>query len=145
MKTASGGLGLSLILDAAIALSGGPRSAAPLSVDPDFGSPPLYFIPNKGQIDPQALFYAKTGGYTLWLTKEGLSFDDGAGSRLLFLGANKNIEVAAVEPADYRVSYFYGRDESEWLTDVPTSRAVVYRNLCDGIDLKVYGAEKRLG
>jgi hypothetical protein len=46
-----------------------------LSLNPDFGKIPLYFIPNEGQVDEKALFYAKTSGYTLWLTEEGLVFD----------------------------------------------------------------------
>jgi hypothetical protein len=36
---------------------------------------PLYFIPNQGQVHKNAQFYARTSGYTLWLTKEGLVFD----------------------------------------------------------------------
>ncbi|MCK4782114.1 MAG: hypothetical protein KAV87_00075, partial [Desulfobacteraceae bacterium] len=41
----------------------------------DYGKIPLYFIPNKGQVDGNALFYAKTSQYILWMTKEGLVFD----------------------------------------------------------------------
>jgi hypothetical protein len=41
----------------------------------DYGKIPLYFIPNQGQADGQALFYAKTSCYTLWMTREGLVFD----------------------------------------------------------------------
>ena len=46
-----------------------------LSMQPDHGKIPLYFIPNEGQVNEKALFYAKTSKYTLWLTKEGLVFD----------------------------------------------------------------------
>ena len=35
----------------------------------DFAKMPLYFIANEGQVDERAKFYAKTSGYTLWLTK----------------------------------------------------------------------------
>ena len=114
------------------------------------GSAPLYFITNAGQTDAKALFYAPTPGYTLWLTREGLIFDRvekdqrGEPSRsvteLVFKDANKDFEVRASDPSDYRVSYFFGSDESEWKTDIPTSKAVLYKNLYDGIDLKVYGA-----
>jgi hypothetical protein len=144
MKKGVAWIGLFLAWGAALAVPGGTRSTAAPSVDPDFGLPPLYFIPNKGQTDQQALFYAKTGTYTLWLTRDGLTFDDGAVSRLIFKDANPGAQVSAADPADYRVSYFYGRDESEWLTDIPTSRAVIYKNVYDGIDLKVYGAERQV-
>lgn len=54
---------------------------------PDCGAIPLYFIPNRGQVHKEALFYARTSAYTLWLTKEGLAFDT---ARLAFLNADKN-------------------------------------------------------
>jgi hypothetical protein len=46
-----------------------------LTLNPNFGKIPLYFIPNKGQVNEKAKFYAKTSRYTLWMTKEGLVFD----------------------------------------------------------------------
>lgn len=46
-----------------------------LAAVPDFGNIPLYFIPNEGQVDARARFYAKTSRYTLWMTHEGLVFD----------------------------------------------------------------------
>ena len=46
-----------------------------LAVDANFGKVPLYFIPNKGQVNEKAIFYAKTSRYTLWMTKQGLVFD----------------------------------------------------------------------
>ena len=115
---------------------------------------PLHFIPNLGQSDVRALFRTDASGYVLWLTREGMTFSraetDRNGraarsvSRLTFIGANKDCEVIAADPSDYRVSYFYGRDESEWQTDIPTSRAVLYKNLYDGIDLKVYGTGREV-
>ena len=43
--------------------------------DPDFGNIPLYFIPNQGQVDGKARFYARTSRYMLWMTKQGMVFD----------------------------------------------------------------------
>ena len=45
-------------------------SKVALRPDINFGKIPLYFISNKGQVNQQAKFYAKTSRYTLWLTKE---------------------------------------------------------------------------
>jgi hypothetical protein len=50
-------------------------SGTVLKRNPDFGNIPLYFIPNQGQVNEKARFYAKTSRYTLWMTKEGLIFD----------------------------------------------------------------------
>ena len=53
----------------------GQQISKSLKISPDYGKIPLYFIPNEGQVNEKALFYAKTSKYTLWLTKEGLVFD----------------------------------------------------------------------
>lgn len=133
----------------------GPKPA--VSTAPGFGKTPLYFIRNCGQTDPQALYYAKTFGYTLLLTKKGLVFDfsstagqderdpsRGHLSSLVFRDANPDAELIALEPADYKVHYFLGNDPSRWRRDVPTSLAVLYKEIYPGIDLKVYGKESRV-
>jgi hypothetical protein len=124
--------------------------ALSLKAQADFGAVPLYFISNQGQADIEARFYAISPAFTLWLTRKGLVFDriagaDGgasvqASSELHFIGADPQVKVIAADPSDYRVSYFCGRDESEWQTDIPTAQAVLYKNLYVGIDLKVYGS-----
>jgi hypothetical protein len=139
-------------------------------IQPNYGKIPLYFIPNKGQTDARALFYARTSSYTLWITKGGLVFDstrrekgrsrniENGGeeqnlgpekyerdvSRLLFLKANKEPEIAALEPTEHRANYLIGNDPSKWRTDIQTSKSVGYKGLYPKIDLKVYGAEKQV-
>jgi hypothetical protein len=65
-------------------------------------------------------------------------------SRVLFLDANKEVELIPVEIAAYRVNYFIGSDYSKWKTDIPTSEAVLYKEIYKGIDLKVYGVENQI-
>jgi len=65
-------------------------------------------------------------------------------SRLRFIGANKNPEMVSIDETELRVNYFKGKDESEWHCDIPTSQAVLYKNLYKSIDLKVYGIEKQI-
>jgi hypothetical protein len=141
-------------------------------IDLDYGKIPLYFVPNKGQVDEQALFYAKASRYTLWLTREGLVFDSirkrgkispesqskepmirmGLGdyeyerevSRLVFLNANKSPQVIPVSETEHRVNYFIGSDKSRWKTDIKTSKAVLYKELYGNIDLKIYGLDKEI-
>ncbi len=143
-----------------------------LNLDPNFGKIPLYFIPNGGQVDKKAFFYAKASKYTLWLTKEGLVFDstirtknkntksmklsprdmnnpedfkfDRDVSRLVFVNANRNPEVIPVDVTEHKVNYFMGKDESKWRSNIQTSRAVLYKELYPNIDLKVYGIEKQI-
>jgi len=143
-----------------------------LNLNPDFAKIPLYFIPNEGQVDEGALFYAKASRYTLWLTKEGLVFDstrrikeestnakrlspgdinnledvkyDRDVSRLIFVNANRNPEIIHEDVTEHKVNYFIGKDKSKWRTNIQTSRAVLYKELYPNIDLKVYGIEKQI-
>ncbi len=52
------------------------QSKGKLKVDVDFAKIPLYFIANQGQVNAKARFYARASRYTLWLTREGLIFDE---------------------------------------------------------------------
>jgi hypothetical protein len=150
------------------------QTKATLKPDLNFGKFPLYFIANNGQVNEKAIFYAKASRYTLWLTQDGLIFDSVRGqdseskiqekdreirkhkspkppknyerdvSRLLFLNANKDLEIVSIEEAKLKVNYFIGDDSAKWYCDVPTSQAVLYKNLYRNIDLKVYGIEKEI-
>ncbi len=143
-----------------------------LKIFPNYGTIPLYFIPNEGQVHDKALFYAKASRYTLWLTKEGLVFDsikrikkgnnesrpthpkdrnnpegftcERDVSRLIFLNSKKNPEVVPEDQTEHKVNYFIGKDESKWRTNIQTSRVILYKDLYRNIDLRVYGIEKQI-
>ncbi len=126
-----------------------------LKLDIDYGKIPLYFIPNEGQVADEALFYADTSKYTLWITKDGLVFDslrkldhpkqyERDVSRVTFLNADPQVEVIPEENSDYKVSYFRGKDSSRWQTGIETSHAVLYSGLYHQIDLRVYGIEQEI-
>jgi hypothetical protein len=65
-------------------------------------------------------------------------------SRLMFVNANKNPGMIPLEEAALKVNYFIGNERSKWHTNVPTSMAVLYKDLYKNIDLKVYGIEKQI-
>ncbi|MCX6564192.1 MAG: SBBP repeat-containing protein [Candidatus Aminicenantes bacterium] len=136
-------------------------AVAALHAFSDFGKTPLYFVPNRGQADARALFYAKTPAYTLWIAPEGIVFDstrrrEKAGplpsgqtyerdvSRIRFLQANPSPEVIGLEPTEYRVNYFVGKETGKWRPDIRTSAAVLYKDIYPDIDLKIYGVENRV-
>jgi len=152
-----------MCLGAILGLGGIPEKARPVSAsiaqpNVDYANVPIYFIPNKGQVHPDALYYAATPAFTLWVTGSSLVFDQvresggargesRAGrsvSRLIFLDSNPNPKVSAAESSACRVNYFRGQDQSGWITDIPTSQAVVYKNLYDRVDLKIYGRGKQI-
>jgi len=65
-------------------------------------------------------------------------------SRLDFLNANKNPKIIAINESRHIVNYFIGKNRSKWFRNVPTSQAILYKNLYKKIDLKVYGIEKQI-
>lgn len=126
-------------------------TSKPAAIKPkiDFLAMPLYFIANQGQVDAQAAFYAKASRYTLWLTREGLVFDSVKNSkrdvtRMQFLKANKTPQMVSINESKLEVNYFKGSDKSKWLGGIPTSMAVLYKDLYKKVDLKVYGIEKQI-
>lgn len=134
------------VINTAVRMPGIQSPAAVKAVkEPAFGNVPLYFIPNKGQVNETARFYAKTSRYTLWMTKQGLVFDTHQdASRLVFLEANREPEMAPVELTRHRVNYYKGSDRSKWHSGIQTSTAVLYKNVYKNVDLKVYGIEKQI-
>jgi hypothetical protein len=56
-----------------------------------------------------------------------------------FVGANPHPQVVGEGLMEYKCNYFIGNDPTEWHTDVPNYKAVVYKDIYPGIDLKYYG------
>jgi len=118
-----------------------------------FGRLPLAFIENQGQVDDQAKFYLRTGEQTLWFTREGIVFDllrakwEGEGpvrhwERLAFaqdlVGANQNATLKGTNPQPGTYNYFPGNDPAKWRTGVRGYGEVLYQEVWEGIDLKLY-------
>jgi hypothetical protein len=64
-------------------------------------------------------------------------------SHLIFKNANPNPEITALGQTEHTVNYYIG-DKSNWHTNIPTSKAALYKELYPNIDLKVYGIEKQI-
>ncbi|MBW1981852.1 MAG: SBBP repeat-containing protein [Deltaproteobacteria bacterium] len=126
-----------------------------------YGRLPLHFIANQGQVDGRVWFYARRGSSTFFFTREGLVLslaevaperNEPAGKpdsqraavRLTLVGLAPGVQVQAVEPLPGRVNYFIGNDPKKWRSNIPTYRAVVYREAYPGIDLKFYGNGRQL-
>ncbi len=135
-----------------------------------FDEIPLYFVPNQGQFDKKALFLANTPKYKVWITRSALLFDitqtdkeaspdpefssesapntknklHRSVSSVHFLGADNDVHVEASDVSDYRVHYLFGKNPDQWHTDIQTARAILYKNLYENIDLKLYGEGSRL-
>ncbi|MDQ0417200.1 hypothetical protein J2Z48_001372 [Croceifilum oryzae] len=117
-----------------------------------YGKLPLYFIPNQGQVDSNALFYGTNRGFHYSFTSEGvcLSWIE-AGKRdsieerrgytlaLRFLDIHRKVKRYVRGLEEGRVNYFIGNDPSQWIKDLPTYREVVYENVWTQIDSVFYG------
>ncbi|MDQ1335758.1 MAG: hypothetical protein QG552_2708 [Thermodesulfobacteriota bacterium] len=129
-----------------------------------YGNLPLYFIENKGQMDPRIWFYVKTPGQTLYFTENSIVFDllrkqDAAGKdtnkdmshqpaqirrerlvfNLAFENAGKGALIEGTGRQDGKINYFVGNDRRQWKTDIATYNGVLYKGIYKGIDLKVFG------
>ena len=139
-------------------------------VAPRFRRLPRAFVENRGQVDERAKLYLRSGHQTLWLTERGIVFDllrgDEARSaaaapgeprarrrslpreRLIFaqdlVDTNPGavIEPRKVLPGAY--NYFLGKDPGRWRVDVRAYAEVVYRQVWDGIDLRLYASGRHL-
>ncbi|MBU4231783.1 MAG: SBBP repeat-containing protein [Desulfobacterales bacterium] len=138
-----------------------------------YGRLPQYFIENKGQLDQQVRYYDRGAGRTMFFTPKGVILglnraESGqkkeamvnpvhpgpphqpgnrhraAVVRLLPVGMQKGVTLAGLEPQEYKVNYFMGKDPKKWHTNIPTYKAVIYREAYPGIDLKFYGQGQEL-
>ncbi len=63
---------------------------------------------------------------------------------LIPIGANKHPEIFADGLSMGKVNYLTGNKKTNWITNVPTYSAVVYKEIYDGIDIKFYGNNRQL-
>ena len=140
---------------------GGIPETTKAQVQETYGTLPLYFIQNDGQVDEKVRFYEKGSGHGTYFTKEGVYLWLGSGViarheapeqspihfqliKLIPLNANKNPEIIAVDPQEGKVNYFVGSDPGKWKTNIATYKAVIYKEIYPGIDLKFYGNNRQL-
>ena len=68
---------LAALASAALTLLAAPGAAGPVSEPASLSytstRPPLHFIENRGQVDPQVRYYARGRGWATYFTREGLT------------------------------------------------------------------------
>jgi hypothetical protein len=136
------------VLVACVPVSGGPLrsegAAVPNRAVPSLGGLPLYFIENRGQVDPQVAYYLQGRDTSVYFTPSGLTFSlpalaepsiDAAPTarerwalKLDFVGADPAARPFGRGPTSALVSYFKGPQE-QWRAGIPTYGQVVYADL----------------
>lgn len=132
-----------------------------------FISMPMLFIANQGQADSAVGYYTQMPGGAIYLTKDNIVFDFiqsneaaspvGAADiesmaktlnannnqrisfSLDFIGSSGAAEITSQEKAETVINYYIGNDPQKWLTQIPTYREVLYKNIYPNIDLRLYG------
>ncbi len=126
----------------------------------------LPFIENRGQADEKVVFYAKTLGGTLFVTKKGElvyflpRYEDKAEGNGLETKAKVkspkvtggvvlkerliDAEIKGIkgeDPSETKVGYFKGKDEAQWRSHIPAYSLVSLGEVYEGIELslKAYG------
>lgn len=134
------------------ALSQESQKSEVASAEKNFGSLPLYFIENQGQLDDEVAYYVKGSDKTLYFTSRGITFvlkgkRTEAGERwvlaLDFIDANPGVEPNGQDRQKTVFSYFKGKP-GEWKTGISTYCKLVYSNLWPGIDLIYSGGTHEL-
>ena len=132
-----------------------------------FGSLPLSFEANEGQLDRAVKFLSRGPGYDLFLTgteavlslrkprtldqdpreaaaKLAPEVREGTVLRLKMIGANAAAEIEGQDELPGKINYFVGNDPEKWRLDIPTYRKVYYKNVYPGIDVVYYGNQNEL-
>jgi hypothetical protein len=111
-----------------------------------YGSLPLSFELNKGQVDKAVIFLSRGKDYTFFLTSTEavLSLHGSDPVRLKSVGANPNPKITGLDELPGRSNYFIGSDRSKWRTNVPHYARVKVEDVYPGIDLVYYGNQRQL-
>ena len=121
------------------------------SIRMDFINNPPTFIPNRGQVDSKVKYYLKGTSYGFYFTPEeavltfikkesspGNTENTGITLALHFVDANPDVRIEGINKTSGKINYFSGKDESKWITGLPTYEKIIYKELWPGIDLIFY-------
>ncbi len=139
-----------------------------VTVAEGYGTFPLSFEVNEGQVNNDVRFLSRGSGYTLFLTSSeavlslkghssqppqrcsgNIGFTEPKGAadeviRLKLLGANPNPKISGLDELPGKSNYFIGNDPANWHKDVATYRKVKYEEVYPQIDLLYYGNQQQL-
>jgi hypothetical protein len=113
---------------------------------------PVFFEKNRGQTDVSVEFFARTAGYSLYLTATqavmvlppAAGKKDGVAVRMTLRGANTRPSVRGRDLLPGHTSYMIGGDRSKWRTGVEQFGKVEFGQVYPGIDVVYYGKQGRV-
>jgi hypothetical protein len=140
---------LALVLAVMPPPSAGPDVAGVPEAGKTVATPPLSFIPNRGQTDASVRYYAQGPGYGFYFTDDKAVLalrgtDRGHALELRFLGASSGASLRPAQRGPGTVNYLEGDDPNRWQTGLPTYDRLAYRGLWPGVDMSFRGADRAL-
>jgi hypothetical protein len=147
MKILSLGVGVFLSAFSALAARGAAQSGGRLVAHVATESLPVVveadFVENHGQWDARILYRLRCGDLSVFVERQRLTLvlakvgGEQFSLRWSFAGAAGPGDVEPESPGAGRHNFFVGADRERWRTDVPAYRAVVYREIYPGVDLRL--------
>ncbi len=106
---------------------------------------PAWFEPNRGQLNPNVRFEARSrhGRLAIHSTGAKLSYPEGA-LELTMAGANRNARHVGEDSQAARTNYMLGRSADRWTMNVPHFAKVRWTEPYPGIDVAYYFNDSRL-
>ena len=131
-----------------------------------FGSQPLLFIKNDGQLDKKVKYYEQGSNHATYFTEDGIYLSLFQNQKTTgqhtsscesnsLLCRTETVKVTFVNGAgaplikardiqQTRYNYYIGNDPHKWREGILTYKTVTYTEIYKNIDLKVYGSNRRL-
>lgn len=97
---------------------------------------PVFFEPNRGQVDPAVRFVARASGMSLLLKDDSAVLRlPSSEVRMRLLNARPAQAIEALDPQPGTSGYYLGADPTQWRTNIPQSARVQYTGVYPGVDL----------
>ena len=110
---------------------------------------PLYFIENRGQLNPNVHYYVQDHQHQILFSNESIDyyFPQSKGAKFLrqkFIHANPHTVVKSTRMTPAKINYFIGNDPHKWLSNIPTASQIIYEELYPGVDMVLHGTQGML-
>ena len=121
---------------------------------------PYFFKENKGQWHPNVKFKTDITDGAMFIENTGITYSlvdksiirhshsenklhvptkiSGHVVRVKFNNANENAQILKNRKSSHYENYFIGNDKSKWASEVRTYNEVIYKNIYNNIDFKLY-------
>jgi gliding motility-associated-like protein len=124
----------------------------------------IKFIPNKGQWDKEVIYRADVGGGRVFFGKDwmryafidskqiraihtGQRIGEGLISQAVFMdyiGSSNHILIEEEKPSIEHYNFYTSNDPKKWATNLKSFRKLTYKNLFQGIDLKIESRDEAI-